>query len=236
MSEENVELAHRTVDALNRPDLDAILALADDDIEGTPALASIEGRYHGHAGIRRWWESLFSSLPDFTVEVVEVRDPGDLTVAVVDFRAEGAVSQASVEQRVWQVAKWRDGKAIWWQTFRTEADALEAAAAVGILLWTKSSTAALHGKRWFSRDSVRFMSEENVDIVRRGFDAYSRGDGEAWLAGFSDKVKLYPRPEEPGVRDCYEGIAGLQEYLANWFSGWEQYTVEPEQYIDAGGT
>ena len=127
MSQENVELSHRIVDAFNRRDLDALLALADDDIEGAPALASIEGHYHGHAGIRRWWESLFSGLPDFTVEVVEVRDLGDLTVAVLHFRAEGAVSHAPVEQRVWQVAEWRDGKAIWWQTFRTEAEALEAA-------------------------------------------------------------------------------------------------------------
>jgi ketosteroid isomerase-like protein len=128
MSEENVVLGHRIVDTFNRRDLDAILALADDGIEGAPALASIEGNYHGHAGIRRWWESLFSGLPDFTVEVVEVRDLGDLTVAVLHFRAQGAVSHAPVEQRLWQVAEWRDRKVIWWQTFRTEAEALEAAA------------------------------------------------------------------------------------------------------------
>jgi ketosteroid isomerase-like protein len=127
MSQENVELGYRGIDAINRRDLDALLALMDDDIEGAPALASIEGRYHGHAGIRSWWESLFSSLPDFTVEVVEVRDLGDLTVAVLHFRAEGAVSHAPVEQRIWLVAEWRDGKAIWWQTFRTEGEALEAA-------------------------------------------------------------------------------------------------------------
>ena len=127
MSQENVELAHRGVDAFNRRDLTALLALADDDIDGAPALASMEGHYHGHAGIRRWWESLFSGLPDFTIEVVEVRDLGDLTVAVLDFRAQGAVSHAPVEQRVWQLAEWRDGKVIRWQTFRTEAEALEAA-------------------------------------------------------------------------------------------------------------
>ena len=126
MSRENVELGHRIVDAFNRRDLDALLALADDDIEGAPALASIGGHYHGHAGVRRWWESLFSGLPDFTVEVVEMRDLGDLTVAVVHFRAEGAVSHAPVEQRIWQVAEWRHGKVIWWQSFRTEAEALEA--------------------------------------------------------------------------------------------------------------
>ena len=127
MSDDNVELAHRVVDAFNRRDLDALLALADDDIVGAPALASIEGHYHGHAGIRHWWESLFSALPDFTVELVEVRDLGDLTLAVLRYCAQGAASHAPVEQRLWQVGEWREGKAIWWQSFRTEAEALDAA-------------------------------------------------------------------------------------------------------------
>jgi ketosteroid isomerase-like protein len=127
MSQENVELAHRSIDAFNRRDLDALLALMHDEVEGAPPLASIEGHYHGHAGIRRWWESLFSGLPDFTIEVVEVRDLGDLTVAVLRNRAQGAVSHAPVEQQLWLVAEWRDGKVIWWQSFRSEAEALEAA-------------------------------------------------------------------------------------------------------------
>src|SRR5436190_4507132 len=115
MSRENVELALRSVDALNRRDLDALLALMDDDVQGVPPLASMEGRYHGHAGIRRWWESLFSGLPDFTIEVVEVRDPGDLTVAALRNRAHGVASDAPVEQRLWLVGAWRDRKVIWWR-------------------------------------------------------------------------------------------------------------------------
>jgi ketosteroid isomerase-like protein len=128
MSRENVELAHRSVDAFNRRDLDALLAVMDDDVEGAPPLASMEGNYHGHAGIRRWWESLFSGLPDFTIEVVEVRDLGDLTVAVLRNRAHGAVSHTPIEQRLWLVGEGRNGKIIWWQTFRSEAEALEAVA------------------------------------------------------------------------------------------------------------
>jgi ketosteroid isomerase-like protein len=128
MSRENAELAHRSIDAFNRRDLDALLALMHDDVEGAPPLASMEGDYHGHAGIRRWWESLFSGLPDFTIEVVEVRDPGDLTIAVLQNRAHGAISETPVEQRLWLVGEWRDRKVVWWHTFRTEAEALEAAA------------------------------------------------------------------------------------------------------------
>ena len=127
MSEENVELARRSIDAFNRRDLDALLALMDEDVRGAPPLASLEGDYHGHAGIRRWWESLFENLPDFTIEIIEVRDPGDLTIAVLGNRAHGAVSDTPVEQRLWIVGQWRDRKVAWWRTFRTEAEALEAA-------------------------------------------------------------------------------------------------------------
>ena len=52
MSQENVERAHRVVDAFNRRDLDALLALMDEDVEGVPPLASIEGHYHGHRATR----------------------------------------------------------------------------------------------------------------------------------------------------------------------------------------
>ena len=127
MSEENVELVHRCADAFNRRDLNALLALMDDEVEGAPPLASMEGNYHGHAGIRRWWESLFEGLPDFTVEVVEVRDVGHLTVAVLRNRAHGAASDAPVEEMLWLVAEWRNRKAVWWHSFRSEAEALKAA-------------------------------------------------------------------------------------------------------------
>jgi ketosteroid isomerase-like protein len=98
----------------------------DEEVEGAPPLASMEGNYHGHAGIRSWWESLFSGLPDFTIEVVEVRDLGDLTVTVVRNRAHGATSETPVEQRLWLVGEARNGRVVWWHTFRSEAEALEA--------------------------------------------------------------------------------------------------------------
>ena len=70
---------------------------------------------------------MFEGLPDFTIEVVEVRDPGDLTIAVLRNRAHGAASDAPVEERLWLVAEWRNRKAIWWHTFRSEVEALKAA-------------------------------------------------------------------------------------------------------------
>ena len=126
MSQENVEAVHQVFDAFNRRDLDAALALMDDDVEGFPRIAAIEGAYHGHEGMRRWWRNLLDAFPDFTVEVGEVRERGDLTVAAVCLRGQGAGSDTPTEQAVWTVGRWLRGKCIWWRNFTMQEEALEA--------------------------------------------------------------------------------------------------------------
>ena len=49
MSQENVDLAYRFYDAVNRRDLDAWLAVTHQDAELISILVSVEGGYHGHA-------------------------------------------------------------------------------------------------------------------------------------------------------------------------------------------
>ena len=126
MSQENVELACRTYDAVNRRDLDALLALMDDDVEAVSRLAPVEGPYQGHDGIRRWWGNQFDAFPDFTIEVGEVRDLGELTLAPLRTRGHGAGSDAPIDTSIWQVGRWRRGKCVWWRIFDTRAEALEA--------------------------------------------------------------------------------------------------------------
>ena len=110
MSQENVELAHRAIEAFNRRDLDAALALMDDDVEAIPRGARIEGSYHGHDGIHRLWENVFAVWPDFTVQAVEVGELGDLTVSALRTRGHGAGSDIPLDESVWQVTRWRHGK------------------------------------------------------------------------------------------------------------------------------
>ena len=127
MSQENVDLASRSIDAINRRDLAAYLALADDGVEAISRLAPIEGGYHGHDGIRRWWETLFDTWPDFTVRIVELQAVEDLTLGTLHLRGRGAGSDIPSEWTVWSVARWQSGKCDWWGNFRTRAEALEAA-------------------------------------------------------------------------------------------------------------
>jgi len=129
MSQENVELHHRTFDAFNRRDLEAFLARCDPDLEFISYLMQVEGGepYRGHDGVRRWWEGLFGVYPDFIAEIEDARDRGDLTIVRLRMHGHGAGSNVPMEQTVWQVAEWRDGKVIWWCFATTEAKVLEAA-------------------------------------------------------------------------------------------------------------
>jgi ketosteroid isomerase-like protein len=94
MSEETVERTRRAFHAFNRRDLDAFLALIDPEVEFTTRYMEMEGDsyYRGQDGIREWWRDLLAIFPDFSVEVLEVRDLGDSGIAALRVRGHGVDS------------------------------------------------------------------------------------------------------------------------------------------------
>ena len=124
----NVEQQYLAADAFSRHDLDAFLAICDPNIRLVSRHLELDGSGHlrGHAAVLRWWETLLSVYPNFTSEVEQVRDLGDVTIARHHFPGEGMGSGAQMEQRHWQVTRWRHNKAVWWRSCPTEAEALEA--------------------------------------------------------------------------------------------------------------
>jgi ketosteroid isomerase-like protein len=129
MSQENVDGVYRAIDAFNRRDLDAFLAVMDPGVEFTPYEVMVQGGvpYRGHEGIRRWWDESFAVLPDLNAEIREVRDLGDVVFVAGLLRAHGAGSGAPIERQMWLAIEWRDGREVWWASFESEAEALEAA-------------------------------------------------------------------------------------------------------------
>jgi SnoaL-like domain len=128
MSQENVEHYRQGIDAFNRRDLDAFLALADPGVIGVSRVLAIEGgTYEGHDGARKWWTDLLEVFPDFEIGIVWVRDAGNLTVSELCNRAHGEGSATPLEEIVWQVSEWRDGLVVRWQMYATEQEAFEAA-------------------------------------------------------------------------------------------------------------
>jgi hypothetical protein len=123
MSQENVDRALELIEAFNRRDLDAFMALTHVQIDVESELGATEG---GHKGPRRGWESFLGAFRDYNLEVEELRDLGDVTLAQMRGWGRGADSATLLVDFVWIPMRWRDGKLIWWRNCSTEADALVA--------------------------------------------------------------------------------------------------------------
>jgi ketosteroid isomerase-like protein len=128
MSAENVEATRRAYEAFNRRDWETFAALMHPDVEVQSRLVAMEGAYRGEKGLRDWREAIMRFLPDYTVEIEEVRDLGDVVLLRSLGTGHGAASETPVHDPFWQALEWRDGKCVWWRNCSTEAEALEAIA------------------------------------------------------------------------------------------------------------
>lgn len=128
MPKRNAELLLRAIEAFNARDLEAFVALADEDVEIHSRIVAMEGGYRGRARVRRWWQDLLEFIPDYRLELQgEIREIGDMTLAKLRARGHGATSDAPLDETIWHVGRWREEKICWWQIFTSEAEALEAA-------------------------------------------------------------------------------------------------------------
>jgi ketosteroid isomerase-like protein len=128
MSEENLELSKRVVEAWNRRDVEATTALADPEVVWHPVLEeTIDGQaYRGHAGLRQYYEDLADQGVESQGELFEYRDLGDRVLGLghLSFRSSTGVELDSEVACIW---RWRDGRCVEAQTWLSHADALEAA-------------------------------------------------------------------------------------------------------------
>jgi ketosteroid isomerase-like protein len=74
------------------------------------------------------------------------------------------------------------------------------------------------------------MSQENVEIVRRAFDAFEEGNVSGMLALMADDLITH-RPD-PDRATCH-GKDGFLQATADWIEGFQDWTAIPEQFIDA---
>ena len=77
------------------------------------------------------------------------------------------------------------------------------------------------------------MSQENVEIVRRGHEAFERGDVAAMLEFVDPEVVSYVAAPLADPAE-YHGAEGLFLMVANWTEGFDDYVQRAEEFIDAG--
>ena len=78
------------------------------------------------------------------------------------------------------------------------------------------------------------MSQENVELVRRIYEAAARRDSEAVLALYDPDVELdSSRTNELGS-SVYRGHEGLRKMFREWHEAWENIEYDYEHLEDMG--
>ena len=82
MSQENVEILRRAVEAMNSNGVEATLEFYGDDVVWYPFPDSPDRAdgFHGHDGIRELMSGWTDSFDEFAVTTAEIRDHGDTLV------------------------------------------------------------------------------------------------------------------------------------------------------------
>ncbi len=75
------------------------------------------------------------------------------------------------------------------------------------------------------------MSEEDVDILRRGFEQLLATGEPDWDATAED-VEIYDH--DIPDRGEYRGHAGVRRWFEDWGAAWADWSFQPSEFIDAG--
>ena len=128
MSQENVEVVRKVIDAFNRGDLDAWSGFLSPEVvwESLP-LPGFRDVYRGRAEAREWIEQLLEVF-DFHLEIDETTALSDDRVLMAaSARGSGRGSGIPVERPSWELLWLADGLITRRQVFWTRDEALEAA-------------------------------------------------------------------------------------------------------------
>jgi uncharacterized protein len=80
------------------------------------------------------------------------------------------------------------------------------------------------------------MSQENVEVVRRSFEAFARGDFDTAFAAHDPSTEWRTAADEPD-QQTYRGIAGLRNFVGSLTDTWEgrfANVMEFDGFIDRG--
>jgi uncharacterized protein len=208
MSQENMNVMQAAFEAWNG-DMDAFREMHAPDVIVRPPEGWPEpGPWVGRETVIRQWEQLRETWDADALEPVsDFIDVGDRLVVSFIWRGAGHGPELNMEVTgVYTVRKGRiSGIAFFW-------DHSEALKAVGL--------------------AEEAMSQANVELVQRVFEGWAHGDFRAGADAISPDFEWHQLQTavEPGA---HKG-AGVGGALRRIFEVYEDFSVEAEEYIDAG--
>jgi uncharacterized protein len=78
------------------------------------------------------------------------------------------------------------------------------------------------------------MSRENVEIVRRGYESFNRGDIDGVVGFLAPDFEYVASGLVPGVGGTYRGAEGLRRFAEAFWSEFDDPLIEVHELIDAG--
>jgi ketosteroid isomerase-like protein len=225
MSQENVELVARL---LPRPGQDLLRLVRDDDVWAafTVAVTPIlqpdfecvaggmpdgEKTYIGLDGFRAAWRDWTAPWATYRSEVDETVDLGDRVLVLFhDFaRFKGTTEEVNqTPANIWTV---RDGKIARWQLYPDWRDALPA------LGWDEQA-----------------ISKENVEVVRRHFEAWNHRDKAGYVASFRSDAEIDWTRARALFRGVYRGREQQKAFWDEFWSTFEDSQLEIHSLTEAG--
>ena len=76
------------------------------------------------------------------------------------------------------------------------------------------------------------MSQENVEVVRRMYEAANRRDLDAYFEDVDPEIEFHLSGAFPDLEAVYRGRAGVQKFFEQFAEPWEELSVEPNRIFD----
>jgi ketosteroid isomerase-like protein len=205
VSQQNVEIVRRSIEAFNRRDIDAALqdAVPEVTLDWSRSRGLDAGVYVGWDAIRRFWTEIFAAFErltlipdDFIVDGEQVMVPN---TALITGRGEIEVAVRSVS-----VATLREGKLLRWEMYQDRTEA---------------------------RDAVELkeqpVSQENLHLVRSIFADWERGDFSR--TEWADPQIEMTRPDafEGGAA---KGLGSTGDAWRTWLTTWRDYRAVASEF------
>jgi uncharacterized protein len=77
------------------------------------------------------------------------------------------------------------------------------------------------------------VSQQQVELIRRGYEAWNSGDREFVLEHFAPDVEWATPRDDPDPA-VYRGVQGVVDYWDQWRAAVGQLSFSPSEFIDAG--
>src|SRR2546421_934953 len=78
------------------------------------------------------------------------------------------------------------------------------------------------------------MSEENVELVRRLYEAFETRDNVWPFEVYGPEIEWYSGFDGLGFEQVYRGHDGVRAYWRHWLEAWESIEFHLDDVIDAG--